>query len=152
MRTFILALGTIVGLLWGINASASTSDITGTGNEMISFCVASNYQAENMDWEVCMAEVYGIWKGFDDGRIYGIEQAVGGVNNKNFPSKKSHLSALLNETPYCIPSAVTRQQMALVVTKYLEQHPELLNRSDLTLENRAFEQAWPCHTQGAVGR
>jgi hypothetical protein len=45
---------------------------------------------------------------------------------------------------YCIPNAVTREQKALVVAKYLRDHPEKLNVDDVSLVDYAFKAAWPC--------
>ena len=46
--------------------------------------------------------------------------------------------------PVCIPDDTTYEQLALVVSKYLHDHPEKLNEPSSLLVVDALEQAWTC--------
>lgn len=47
----------------------------------------------------------------------------------------------------CPPGNGTDRQGAMVVVRYLEMHPELMNRDFRQLALAAFHQAWPCRMQ-----
>lgn len=44
----------------------------------------------------------------------------------------------------CVPDQVTYSEEALVVHKYLEDHPEELHYQPVVLVIRAMNHAWPC--------
>jgi hypothetical protein len=55
-------------------------------------------------------------------------------------------SGHLNETNYCIPANASRAQLAKVVVKYGDDHPEELNQAGLILISDAFAHGFPCQT------
>ena len=44
----------------------------------------------------------------------------------------------------CVPEAVAVEQATRVVIRYLEEHPERLHESDVSLLIRALQDAFPC--------
>jgi hypothetical protein len=44
----------------------------------------------------------------------------------------------------CIPEDATILQMARVITKAIDEHPEQINRQFLELAIEAMQNAWPC--------
>ena len=57
-----------------------------------------------------------------------------------------------NDSPYCIPDGVTNGQVAHVIVKYLEDHPERLHESDIGLVFHALRAAFPCKRQDTLKR
>ena len=47
-------------------------------------------------------------------------------------------------SPFCIPENVNPAQLARVIVKYLENHPEKLHEEDIVLTVEALTQAFPC--------
>ena len=47
----------------------------------------------------------------------------------------------------CLPQGVTHQQSAMVVSKYMLNHPEELNEGYTMLIAQAFHDAWPCKAE-----
>jgi hypothetical protein len=47
----------------------------------------------------------------------------------------------------CAPPNSTARQLGMVVIRYLEMHPELMNNDFRQLALAAFHQAWPCRMQ-----
>jgi hypothetical protein len=47
--------------------------------------------------------------------------------------------------PVCLDSEVTLTQMAKVIVKYGDEHPEKLHQTAIYLINAALESAYPCH-------
>jgi hypothetical protein len=45
---------------------------------------------------------------------------------------------------FCIVSGVTTQQMARIVVKYGDDHPEILNQLAVYIVSKALAQAFPC--------
>ncbi|HEY1772937.1 MAG TPA: Rap1a/Tai family immunity protein [Gammaproteobacteria bacterium] len=131
-------------IIWGaliagytINAVAD-DNTANTGNELIRYCNDQNQQANNTDWFVCIAFVDGISKGFKLGATMALA--------KDDPAYSSTKAVrLYNKTFHiCIPDDSTRGQSALVVSKFLKDHPEKLNDPDIFLILQAFKGAWPC--------
>jgi hypothetical protein len=55
------------------------------------------------------------------------------------------LAALMpEEVRFCLPGQVTRKQVAQVIVRYLEQHPESLHRKFVVLASAALLDAFPC--------
>lgn len=53
-------------------------------------------------------------------------------------------SGRVKDTNYCIPANASWPQLAKVVVKYGNDHPEVLNQAALILISDAFSQAFPC--------
>jgi len=115
---------------------------TDTGNALIKFCNQQNYAAENIGWAYCT----GFVKGIDYGFISGVKTTVAdmdeGLFHRKDKTKETNLSKAIID--YCIPSSVTIEQSALVVSKYLQEHPEKLNLDASQLVLNSFRTAWPC--------
>ena len=107
-------------------ASRADDATTNTGNELVTFCNDKNYQANNSSWYVCVAFVDGVTQGFD------LEYYLWLQHDNKVPKD------------YCPPANATHGQAALVVSKYLYDHPELLNISDALLVMSSVHSAWPC--------
>ena len=52
--------------------------------------------------------------------------------------------ALFDDEKICPSHGVVDQQIALVVKKYLSDHPESLNRDAVELVEDALKKAFPC--------
>lgn len=120
-------------------ADDSTSD---TGNELINNCNDNNYQALNASWVGCIGYVSGVYDGIGFGAMNMMKLEH---NNLNV----NQLIAMFKiGFDICIPVNVTRGQDALVVTKYLHDHPDKLNEDSWILVVDAFQTAWPCPKSG----
>lgn len=109
-----------------------------TGNQLVTQCNDGNYQARNERWSYCVAYVVGVADGVQLGILNTLHD-YNGLAAKNAGSKMSLISH------YCMPDEnVTYNQMALVVSKYLHEHPESLNLSSVVLVVYSFDNAWPC--------
>jgi len=53
-----------------------------------------------------------------------------------------------NGGSYCIPENASITQLAKVVLKYGDDHPEILNQPAIGLVGFAFVQSFPCKSQG----
>ena len=106
-----------------------------TGNQLIQWCNQHNFEQNNADWNWCVAYVEGIWSGIYFGAAIHYSESTGkGIND-------SQIESIIN---ICTPENLTSVQTALVVSKYLTDHPAELNKVDVYLINEAFRQAWPC--------
>jgi len=118
--------------------SNADNSISETGNELINNCNDTNYQASNILWAGCIAYVTGVY----DGLIYGAMHIM--VLEHNEITAKQLVTLFQIGFGFCMPASVTRGQEALVVSKYLHNHPEILNEASYTLILDAFQAAWPC--------
>ena len=59
-------------------------------------------------------------------------------------SKEILLHLYGERAAYCIPNSIGTLQLALVVKKYLEEHPENLHKNAGGLIVNAFHEAFPC--------
>jgi len=125
-------------------ATSRADDITaGTGNELVNYCNDSNHQASNDLWFGCVNFVYGVKVGFYFGLAYTTRLNHPDVSAKQL-SKDINIGLM-----FCMPDAtVTREQQALVVSKYLHDHPETLNNINYVEVLNAFKAAWPCPKSG----
>jgi hypothetical protein len=48
------------------------------------------------------------------------------------------------ETTFCSPPEVTTEQLLRVTIKFMEEHPDLLDRSFIILALASYQRAWPC--------
>ena len=114
-------------LLIPISSKADVDITSHTGNELIRNCNnANSMNGGNAYWFACVEYVSGIENGFDF--AYSILETTN-------PTVKPW---------YCIPQNVTRNQFALVVSKFLQDNPSKLNESDVVLVLGAYIEAWPC--------
>ncbi len=84
-------------------------------------------------------------KAFAEGQM--ADQQLYGLGN--FCSGVVHgLAYLSNNLPpdsrSCIPATSTARQLARVVVKYIEAHPERMHEDFKQLAVEAFHYAWPC--------
>lgn len=131
----------ILSFIFVITASqtAVADDATvGTGNELIGYCNETNSSANNGDWWFCIGVVSGTEYGLESGAMGGV---LTYTKVKPGPPLEKSVNAILQ---FCLPSNATRQQMGLVVSKYLKDHPENLNMGIDSIVLRAFRAAWPC--------
>ncbi|HEY1773323.1 MAG TPA: Rap1a/Tai family immunity protein [Gammaproteobacteria bacterium] len=118
----------------------ANDNIAGTGNELAQFCSEQNHIADNTSWAWCIAFVNGMMEGFEKGAI-----AVMLIDDPKHSSANA-VSRYNKEFKICVPDDSTRQQQALVVSKYLSDHPEKLNDNDIYLILDAYLAAWPCRS------
>ena len=105
---------------------ASASDLTvGTGNELMKACNTDNYKTENMMWGVCLGFVEGVTAEL---AVLATELAPQ-PGNKLPTDVTTYIGAVSTglKMMICSPSNSTREQAALVVSKFLADHPEKLN-------------------------
>jgi hypothetical protein len=71
---------------------------------------------------------------------------VGGMLDGFRIWRKTNVEARLLTAPTapCIPDDVTYGQAVRVVSKYMNDHPEILNEHSSFVVLLAFQQAWPC--------
>ena len=125
LLSYVFIAGAILSVC--SSSTSKAADVTaGRGNELVQYCNYSKYQAKSVLWNYCVGYVSGVDNGFN--------LLINVINEKN--------------TYYCTPDDVTRQQMALVVSKYLIEHPESLNIHSQYLILAAFTAAWPCPKTG----
>ncbi|MGA9851624.1 MAG: Rap1a/Tai family immunity protein [Gammaproteobacteria bacterium] len=131
--TFSVACMTIIAISLFVPLCSKADDPTaGTGVELATFCNDKNSQEQNSLWFGCAIFINGVVEGIAlEGLIIGAEHptAVGWI---------------IDKPPYCIPKDASRQQQALVVTKYLNDHPEELNKPSAALVFNALHAVWPC--------
>ncbi len=130
----------LVGLT--ANVSADTDVTSEKGNELIGYCSTKNYNDDQLLWSVCVTWVFGIESGLETGVFDDFSMNF--IRKGKVPTAEDLLSRFRAVEGYCMPNDVTRQQMALVVTKYLENHPETLNQDQAIEVEAAFKEAWPC--------
>ena len=107
-----------------------------SGNGLSRFCTYQNHQQENQEWVYCVGHVTGIVEGMSFGIAVGALQTA--HNKQDFNKGDSLL--------FCISNGVTGDQLALVVTKYLKNHPSKLNKDETSLVSSALAKAWPCNS------
>lgn len=120
------------------HAAVASDAVSNTGNELIGICNEANYSAQGYAWGYCTGFVIGV----AEGQELGILESVLHYDVKQNYDAAQQIRAQL--TGYCVPENATRQQMALVGTKYLKDHPAELNQPSHWLIVRAFADAWPC--------
>lgn len=125
-----------------ISISAFADDVTnGTGNQLQTFCNNENASSGNVSWYACVMYVDGVLDGFTQAAGMAFAEMK---KNANSITEAAYANLLMNA---CIPPDVTRNQIALVVTKYLGDHPAKLNDASPTLVLDAISNAWPCGSQ-----
>jgi len=132
---FMIAIITSVCLPITSKADELTS---GTGNKLITACNDDNYNAHNSSWENCVGFAGGVYVGVIFGSLVTIDVVKKGISVKD---SENYFQIIF---PVCIPDGATFEQLALVVSKYLHDHPERLNEPSSGLVIQAAEQAWPC--------
>jgi hypothetical protein len=75
-------------------------------------------------------------EGYCDGYIAGALDAHTSVSR-----------TLLKTTLWCTPNTITYAQSILVVRKYLQEHPEKLHYSMVSILESAMTEAFPCARQ-----
>lgn len=126
-------------LLWQTYSVSADDNTVGTGNELVRVCSEKNYQAQNRSWAFCVGYVAGV----DNGLRTGVDLA--GIRDGTLKHNSSDSSLIAYTLQYCVPGDVPREQMALVVAKFLLDNPEKLNDFSELLVARALRKAWPCH-------
>lgn len=116
-------------------ARSDNNSIQFTGNQLISSCNQWNYELQNASWVNCVIYIEGVSAGTIFGSVLGYGMAIG------HPAPGNVEMQILN---ICPPKNYTNQQSALVVSKYLQDHPSELNKPDAGLIYMALSQAWPC--------
>ena len=137
-------IATLYLLLLSSQVIADDGVINGTGNQLITLCNEKSHQAQNTNWNYCIAYVDGVTDGYVwSGSLVNYLAS----QDSTIKTDKDAYAKLLNLYThwYCIPNNVTRQQMALVVSKYLSDNPELLNQPSADLVIGAVAKAWPCN-------
>ena len=76
-----------------------------------------------------------------DAQLYALGNFCGGIV-VGLASVGQHLS--LPEWESCAPATSEARQLAQVVVKYIETHPERMREDFRTLTLEAFHDAWPC--------
>ncbi len=98
------------------------------GNELLSNCKAVVNAIDRTSQKIDLAGTYecdGLIRGMIDLNWY-------------------YSSRLGDDAFYCMPSGFTVGQGAIIIVKYLNKHPELLNQPDTLLIIKAFMDAYPC--------
>jgi len=119
-------------------ASKADDTVSGTGNELITECNDKNSQAVSLLWEYCIGFVNGVAEGVNFAGLY-----IMTLENNKITAKQL-VNGMNSAFRFCLPYNITRGQQALVVSKYLHDHPEILNQDSMTLVINAFQNAWPC--------
>ena len=116
---------------------------TGTGNELIQSCNQKEADNNSDIWEWCVSYVLGVGDGLEKAFI-----ELGNISSGEKYSVDEKLAIALASIDldglFCMPNNVTRNQAALVVSKYLADNPDKLNKPEVTLVVDAFHKAWPC--------
>jgi hypothetical protein len=80
----------------------------------------------------------------EDQRIADAGQCTGYVHGIEEMLRFIEIRYGLTDSLFCVPKGVNLGQMARVVVKYLEDHPERLHETDINLVVDAFKLAFPC--------
>lgn len=112
-----------------------------TGNELIRGCNAQSDEAKNSDWVYCVGFINGVISGH--AAILALVNVPPGLKPSAAIDERINLYTKLS-LMFCIPENATREQTALVVTKYLRDHPADLNQPASALVYEALTEAWPC--------
>lgn len=122
MRNLMMAVLVVLCLSWGGEGEAFT------GNDLLEYCSAKVDRRPYLN-------------GVCDGYIYGTHDTLMDMFT-SFPKE-----TILH---YCPPKEVTTGQIAKVVMKYLEKHPEQLHEKADFLIHKAVQKAFPCPEKQAV--
>jgi hypothetical protein len=129
----------LFGALGLVSSSYAADDATtDTGNELVEMCNDGNYQAQNSAWGDCITFIHGVISGYDTGLTRDITFHYPNETNDEW------LKRFYGVRGYCFPDKATREQTALVTSKYLHDHPEKLNKTEAVLVILALVDAWPC--------
>lgn len=105
-----------------------------TGNELIDLCNQGNFQLRNWKWTWCLAYVRGVGSALP----LGIELGASSSHHTLSGARAATIEDI------CAPNNSNNEQAALIVAKYLVDHPTELNEHDALLIYKALRQAWPC--------
>jgi hypothetical protein len=114
---------------------------TNTGNELVTMCNDDTHHAEDNLWWYCVGFINGIISGHT--AILALTDVQPGLKESPAVDERINLYIRL-KMMYCIPDDATREQTALVVNKYLRDHPADLNQAASALVYEALHDAWPC--------
>ncbi len=101
-------------------AVAQSAENIRDGNHLLRRCQASIAVTDRGSWE-------DEHEAFDAGFCHGLIEGV-----------------LYASSSVCLPDGVTGDQTVRVVIKFLQDHPETLNKDETTLVKAAFTKAFPC--------
>lgn len=109
-----------------------------TGTQLIKIC-NEKIEADNGDaWVMCALYIRGIVEGLQ----WGIQMGIV-LDNTSITTEELHkkFHALWF---YCQPYNVSTDEVARVVTNFITEHPNDLNKTASTLVMAAYVRAWPC--------
>jgi hypothetical protein len=107
---------------------------------------ADDTAAQASSSDTSAKHVYAACKAFEqnqpisDPQVYNLEGFCSGVVH----GLAGISSSLAVELQSCVPPASTPAELALVVVKFLDEHPERMNEDFRLLVLEAFHNAWPC--------
>lgn len=109
-----------------------------TGNWLSGSCNTKDSAQQDASWGICVTIVNSFVEGINAGTAW-------------VAYKRKHASVVTytglhpsDGLKFCLPEEATANQVALVVTKYLDDHPEYLDRPYWALIINALQGAWPC--------
>lgn len=118
-----------------LRAKADSSSTAYTGEQLIDSCNQLNFEHKNTAWDFCAMYV----EAASSGTLFGAALGYAKGSGHNAPS-----DLVVSILDICMPENTTIEQYALVVTKYLHDHPAELNEPAAVLIYEAISQAWPC--------
>jgi hypothetical protein len=120
-------------LLASIPSSAFAQSSHRSGNDLLSEC------------QDALKESVAIANLVTAGRCFGYLE---GLNDSEGLKRRPSDSARTLDDPglrqWCTPAGVTMGQIAMVIVKYLNDHPERLQEDKFDLARQALKRAWPC--------
>lgn len=130
-----------------ISSSSSAFYLTNlTGEKLLYYCTkVISHQEETYT----TGNTYDIAQDYVEGGIcIGYLAAIGDMesNYKTILSATDYTNKKLTHI-FCIPDTADSQQLAKVVIKYLNEHPEKLNQQASWLVIEAFSKYFPCLNQ-----
>lgn len=137
MKTSILLLFLLLLLCTSVPCVADDAD-TATGNVLVKYCNDTNAQQNNANWRICAY------------MVDAVTEAIGSVAWTEYlvdhqPIKKEAWDQGVHAfLKYCAPENPSIQQEALMVTKYLHEHPENLNHNVSWVVMAAYQEMWTC--------
>jgi len=124
-----VCLAIAIGLAFSARTASATEQ---TGIELLKECQSATKDASGMSSLEAMDGAHCL------GYISGIEATLGLWEYRSNKAKGPL------PPPACIPDEVTGLELAKVVVKYLNDHPNQLHEDYFTLVLLAFSQAYPC--------
>ena len=141
---FALLTISVASNVYASGGQHSSNEI-GSGYWLESNCPSDTSDIAKPGAGMCMGYVLGVLAGEKMGQRLGAAVVLTSLSSKIDKHESRRLwKNVYGMKQFCIPQGVTNGQIAFVVSKYLRNHPEDLQKNTVDLVFGAMESAWPC--------